>query len=149
MKWGGERSGGAEGRWDYGGLSPPISFGPHFVPPIAPRGDYGEGLSPPHFVKKKYGGLSPPTSLHSRKGVTSLGGLSPPTIRSFFFTLLGGLWGDYGGAIAPHFIQKKEFFFISFVPHFVRPPQGCRCLAAELAAKHRAFDSSPTSFMPP
>jgi hypothetical protein len=44
---GGERSGGAEGRWDYGGAIAPISFVPHFVPPIAPRGDYGEGLSPP------------------------------------------------------------------------------------------------------
>jgi hypothetical protein len=99
-------------------------------------GGYGGGeagrrqphrLPPPTSLKKKYGG--PPTSLHSRKGVTSLGeaklgdasrtGYRPPQ------------------GCTPYREWLCSFFLLrssptSFAPHFVRPPRCCRCLAAEL-----------------
>ena len=106
----GERSGGAKGPVLGGKAQPPSTGSPA-----------GGDSPPPHFVQKKYGGLSPPTSLHSRKGVTS-GGIRPP-LRSFLFFYF------VGGAIAP------------------RRAAGAWRLS--LGAKHRAFGSSPTSFIAP
>ena len=64
MKWGGERSGGAEGRWDYGG-----AIAPHFICPTLrpthspPGGLWGGDYRPPPPLcseKNSTGGYHPP-----------------------------------------------------------------------------------------
>jgi hypothetical protein len=128
--------GGAESRWDYweeqsvGASAPTLSPPASFAPPLCSK------------KRSPAGGDSPPSKATPGRECSPAGGdsrcdlrrpASPPPAKSLPFGS-ATKWG----AIAPP-------IFFDFVGGGYRPPRSCRCLAAELAAKHRVFSSSPTS----